>query len=136
MKQIIETPKIPVSWGELIDKITILMIKQEKITTPLALANVVTELILLSQIVSDHAGVSEAVQAQQMQLLDVNKSLWQVEDEIRQKDLRGEFDAHFVELARMVYRLNDERAVVKKSINQLLNSALCEEKSYAQFQAN
>ena len=71
-----------------------------------------------------------------IQLLDINKRLWQVEDDVRDKELRQEFDAKFIELARSVYRLNDERAKLKKTINQTLNSELVEEKSYKDFQIN
>lgn len=135
MKQLLGVPQIPVSWGELIDKITILMIKKEKITAPRALSNVENELKLLSQIVLEHEGVAKLIETQQAQLLDVNQRLWQVEDDIRQKDLMGDFDSNFINLAKMVYRLNDERSLVKKSINEVLNSALSEEKSYAHFQS-
>ena len=78
-------------------------------------------------------GVSELITELKQQLLDVNKRLWKVEDEIRDKELKQEFDIVFIELARKVYRLNDERAKLKKDINQVLKSELVEEKSYKNF---
>ncbi len=87
----------------------------------------------LSDIVKNSDGVSELITELKQQLLDVNKILWQVEDEIRDKELKQEFDRIFIELARKVYRLNDERAKLKKDINQVLKSELVEEKSYKNF---
>jgi len=127
------TPLTPISWGELIDKITILEIKQINIKSISALSNINKELGYLSEIVKNSDGVSELITELKQQLLDVNKRLWQVEDEIRDKELKQEFDRVFVELARKVYRLNDERAKLKKDINQVLKSELVEEKSYKNF---
>ena len=126
------TPLTPISWGELIDKITILEIKQINIKSTSALSNINKELGYLSEIVKN-SGVSELITELKQQLLDVNKRLWQVEDEIRDKELKQEFDIVFIELARKVYRLNDERAKLKKDINQVLKSELVEEKSYKNF---
>jgi len=134
MKKTFATPLIPISWGELIDKITILEIKQTHIKSPIALANINKELSYLNEIVENSTGVAELVSDLKRQLLDVNKRLWQVEDDIRDKELKQDFDIGFIELARRVYRLNDERAKLKKSINQVLNSELVEEKSYKDFQ--
>jgi hypothetical protein len=127
------TPLTPISWGELIDKITILEIKQINIKSTSALSNINKELGYLSEIVKNSDGVSELITELKQQLLDVNKRLWQVEDEIRDKELKQEFDRIFIELARKVYRLNDERAKLKKDINQVLKSELVEEKSYKNF---
>ena len=127
------TPLTPISWGELIDKITILEIKQINIKSISALSNINKELGYLSEIVKNSDGVSELITELKQQLLDVNKRLWQVEDEIRDKELKQEFDRIFIELARKVYRLNDERAKLKKDINQVLKSELVEEKSYKNF---
>ncbi len=127
------TPLTPISWGELIDKITILEIKQINIKSTSALSNINKELGYLSDIVKNSDGVSELITELKQQLLDVNKILWQVEDEIRDKELKQEFDIVFIELARKVYRLNDERAKLKKDINQVLKSELVEEKSYKNF---
>ena len=134
MKKTFSTPLIPISWGELIDKITILEIKQAHIKSPTALTNVNKELGYLNEIVENSTGVAELISDLKQQLLDVNKRLWQVEDDIRDKELKQDFDIGFIELARRVYRLNDERAKLKKSINQVLNSELIEEKSYKDFQ--
>ena len=134
MKKTFATPLIPISWGELIDKITILEIKQTQIKSPIALANINKELSYLNEIVENSTGVAELISDLKQQLLDVNKRLWQVEDDIRDKELKQDFDIGFIELARRVYRLNDERAKLKKSINQVLNSELIEEKSYKDFQ--
>ena len=134
MKKTFATPLIPISWGELIDKITILEIKQTYIKSPIALTNINKELSYLNEIVENSTGVAELISDLKQQLLDVNKRLWQVEDDIRDKELKQDFDIGFIELARRVYRLNDERAKLKKSINQVLNSELIEEKSYKDFQ--
>ena len=133
MKKTFATPLIPISWGELIDKITILEIKQTHIKSPIALANINKELSYLNEIIENSTGVAELISDLKQQLLDVNKRLWQVEDDIRDKELKQDFDIGFIELARRVYRLNDERAKLKKSINQVLNSELVEEKSYKNF---
>ena len=130
MKKTFATPLIPISWGELIDKITILEIKQTYIKSPIALTNINKELSYLNEIVENSTGVAELISDLKQQLLDVNKRLWQVEDDIRDKELKQDFDIGFIELARRVYRLNDERAKLKKSINQVLNSELIDEKSY------
>ena len=136
MNKTFSTPLTPISWGELVDKITILEIKQINIKSPTALTNINKELSYLNKIIENQTGVAELIKVSKIQLLDINKRLWQVEDDIRDKELRQEFDAKFIELARMVYRLNDERAKLKKSINQTLNSELVEEKSYKDFQIN
>ena len=134
MIKILTAPLIPISWGELIDKITILEIKQINITSVSALSNINKELDFLNQILNKNHDINELIKLLKQQLLDINKCLWDVEDDIREKDLKQEFDQNFIELARRVYRLNDERAKLKKSINQILNSELVEEKSYKNFQ--
>ena len=133
MKKAFATPLIPVSWGELIDKITILEIKQAYIKSPTALTNINKELDYLNNFLESNKGVAELTKVSNQQLLDVNKRLWQVEDDIRDKELKQEFDSVFIELARRVYVLNDERAKLKKTINQALDSELVEEKSYKNF---
>ena len=127
-------PHAPISWGELIDKITILEIKREKITAPAAAANIARELAALETVtaaVLDTPGLA----ALTAELKAINAELWVVEDAIRDKDRAGAFDAEFIALARAVYRRNDARGQAKKKINQLLNSELVEEKSYREFQA-
>lgn len=133
MKKSFATPLIPISWGELIDKITILEIKQAHIKSPTALTNINKELDYLNDILENNIGVAELIKVSNQQLLDVNKRLWQVEDDIRDKELKQEFDSAFIEFARRVYVLNDERAKLKKTINEALNSELVEEKSYKNF---
>jgi hypothetical protein len=133
MNRTFVTPLTPISWGELIDKITILEIKQNNIKSVSALLNINKELGYLSNIVENSGGVTELIMELKQQLFGVNKILWCVEDDIREKELKQEFDSIFIELARKVYRLNDERAKLKKSINQILKSEIVEEKSYKNF---
>ena len=128
-----QTPLVPISWGELIDKITILEIKEVKITSNNALDNIRKELGFLSDIVSNSKGVYEAISLLKNELKEVNLNLWQVEDEIREKEYSQEFDEEFIRLARSVYRFNDDRANLKKKINETLFSELNEEKSYKNF---
>ena len=133
MYKIFTTPLTPISWGELIDKITILEIKKVNIKSLTALTNINKELDYLNGVIKNNIGVTVLTRDLKQRLLDVNKQLWQVEDDIRDKELRQEFDTVFIDLARSVYRLNDERAKLKKLINQSLNSELVEEKSYKDF---
>ena len=107
-----------------------LKLSKTHIKSPIALANINKELSYLNEIVENSTEVAELISDLKQQLLDVNKRLWQVEDDIRDKELKQDFDIGFIELARRVYRLNDERAKLKKSINQVLNSELIDEKSY------
>lgn len=123
-------PQVPVSWGELLDKITILEIKRARIIDAAACANVLTEYGLLREIGGDVMRQDDVVPLLR-QLKTVNEDLWEIEDAIRQEEAQGEFGARFVRLARSVYRKNDERAAIKRAINVSLGSALIEEKSYA-----
>ena len=127
------SPRILVSWGELIDKITILEIKSRKITGPEALANVVKELSSLSGAAANHVKDNPALQELKNRLSGVNQNLWQIEDDLREKEKAKQFDDEFIGLARSVYRLNDERAAVKRQINDFLRSELVEEKSYKSY---
>jgi hypothetical protein len=122
-----QPPHIPVSWGELIDKITILEIKQEKLPLE-ARAFVTRELALLTALEQP-----ERIGALKAELKDINRTLWDIEDAIRDKERAGSFDADFIALARSVYRTNDQRAAVKRKIDLLLNSPLREEKSYTPY---
>ena len=133
MNKILPMPLIPISWGELIDKITILEIKQINIKSSAALANINKELGYLNEIIRGSTGVGELIKDVKQQLLNLNMLLWQVEDDIRDKDFKQEFDSAFIELARKVYKLNDQRAKLKKTINEMLNSEFVEEKSYKDF---
>ena len=125
----VSRPMAPLSWGELIDKITILEIKSERLSSPPALSNVRKELAFLLQIV-ESAAAEAAVGTLSQQLRSVNEELWDVEDKIWEKEAAGEFDAGFIELARSIYRLNDRRSKLKRDINRIMNSDLVEEKSY------
>lgn len=124
-----DTPIIPVSWGELIDKITILEIKAERLADAAALANVRRELERLRAVAAPVLA-DAAMESRIAKLRALNTALWDVEDRIRLKDATGAFDAEFVALARSVYRTNDDRAATKREINVALRSALVEEKSY------
>lgn len=130
MDELRRCPEVPVSWGELLDKITILAIKLERIECATARANVTAELVLLVGIAGE-ALQSERLAAPIARLRAVNEQLWVVEDDIRRCEAGSEFGHTFVELARSVYRLNDRRAAIKREINDLLGSELVEEKSYA-----
>jgi Family of unknown function (DUF6165) len=127
---------VPVSIGELIDKITILEIKAGKFTDATKLENVQRELAELSQ-VWQQAGLDRAlIQSEWDQLRAINTGLWGIEDRKRLKEASASFDAEFIALARAVYFENDKRAAVKKRINMALGSAIVEEKSYSDYQGS
>jgi hypothetical protein len=127
------TISVPVSYGELIDKITILEIKSERIGDPAKLANVRAERELLGTTWSAHPAARTDIAAERAHLRAVNEALWDIEDRIRVKEKARAFDGEFIELARSVYIRNDERAVVKRAINDKLGSTLVEEKSYENY---
>lgn len=127
------TLSAPIAPGELIDKITILEIKSERIKDPAKLANVETELKTLSATRDRHIGASDEMTALTASLKSINEELWVIEDDIRDCERNGDFGETFIRLARAVYRTNDRRADVKKQINILLGSSLVEEKSYAAY---
>jgi hypothetical protein len=124
---------VPVSPGELLDKITILRIKSVRMTDAAKLANVRHELQLLEQTwtASVPAGVTVAEEERALQA--VNERLWDVEDRLRDLEAAKRFDKDFIELARAVYINNDERAALKKRVNTRLGSTLVEEKSYRPY---
>ncbi len=124
---------IPISFGELIDKITILEIKSERIADAGKLANVRAELDMLDKTWNAHPSSRVDVQPERARLKAVNELLWDIEDRIRLKEKAQAFDAEFIELARAVYFRNDERASVKREINLKLGSSLVEEKSYQDY---
>ena len=124
---------VPISPGELLDKITILRIKQVRIPDAAKLVNVKLELALLEQTWRDCGCAEQDVAADERALQDVNERLWDIEDPIRDKEAKQTFDRDFIELARAVYVCNDERAAIKKRINLQLGSRLIEEKSYKQY---
>jgi RNA binding exosome subunit len=125
----------PVSFGELIDKITILEIKSERMTDAAKLANVRDELELLSALWQRDPASSTDISAERAELKRINEALWEIEDEIRLKERDQAFDARFIELARAVYHTNDKRAAVKRAINLKLGSRLVEEKSYQDYRS-
>ncbi len=124
---------VPVAFGELLDKISILQIKAERITDEAKLANVRTELSALETTWMSHPAGGQDVAQLRADLKAVNERLWDIEDNIRLQDKAGDFGARFIELARSVYLQNDERARIKKAINLALGSAYVEEKSYKDY---
>ena len=124
---------VPVSPGEVIDKITILRIKVARIADAAKLANVRRELEILQSTWRTSAYGGKDIAADEAALQAVNERLWDIEDRIRDKERDGRFDAGFIELARSVYIENDERAAIKKRINTALGSTIVEEKSYAAY---
>jgi hypothetical protein len=125
----------PVSFGELIDKITILEIKSRRITDEAKLANVRNELDLLNATWANHSASQTDIGDERAHLFAVNELLWDIEDKIRLKERAQAFDQEFIELARAVYFRNDERAAFKREINLKLGSQLVEEKSYQDYRA-
>jgi hypothetical protein len=121
---------VPVAPGELIDKITILRLKAERISDAAKRANVAHELALLTALAERAVPRAGGLDALEAELQGINAALWDIEDAIRAADARGDFGAEFVALAQAVYRMNDRRAAVKRRINLLLGSAIVEEKSY------
>ena len=119
--------------GEFLDKLTILEIKSERIRDPAKLANVMRELALMRRLWDAATGVDGEIPALVAELRTVNESLWVIEDQIRDCEAAGRFDAGFVELARSVYQTNDRRAAIKRRINAVLGSELIEEKSYKEY---
>ena len=126
-------PSIPVSWGELIDKVTILEIKSERLTSKPALENVRRELGKLAGIADAAQNMEPSLAALRAELKRVNETLWQIEDDIRAKEAERTFDSDFIALARAVYHNNDRRGVLKQQINALLRSDIVEEKQYSQY---
>ena len=125
----------PVSYGELIDKITILEIKSRRMTDEAKLANVRNELDLLNATWANDAASRKDIGDERASLLAVNELLWDIEDRIRLKERAQAFDDAFIQLARSVYIENDERAAIKREINMKLGSTLVEEKSYQDYRA-
>ncbi len=125
---------IPISPGELLDKITILEIKSERIGDPAKVANVKTELAMLNEVWNERVEADAEIEALTAELKSINESLWEIEDDIRDEERNKRFGERFIELARAVYVTNDRRADVKKRVNLHLNSAIVEEKSYQDYQ--
>ena len=123
---------IEVSHGEIVDKLTILQIKKENITDPNKLDNIVKEYNYLLSVVENNLGIS-TLSPEYLELLSINKELWKIEDDIRDKERQKEFDEEFIKLARAVYYTNDVRAKIKKEINLKFSSGFVEEKSYNNY---
>ena len=121
----------PVSAGELLDKITILRIKSRRMVDPVALSTVRKELAALEKVWAQLT--AESLNEEEADLTRVNETLWDIEDDIRDHERRQDFGPRFIELARQVYLTNDRRAAIKRAVNQLLGSALKEEKSYQPY---
>ena len=133
MQQHMNEILIPISPGELLDKITILQIKSERISDATKVANVRTELGMLEQVWSDTVKDDEQIRALSSKLKSINEALWEIEDDIRDEERNNRFSDRFIELARAVYVTNDERANAKKKVNLHLNSSIVEEKSYQDY---
>lgn len=127
--------KIEVSNGEILDKHTILKIKLEKITDPVKVANLNKEWMILTPIVQEIVAAcnNDLIHIAYQDMLEVNRKLWQIEDEIRDCEKTNDFGEEFIRLARAVYWTNDDRNLVKKRIDNLTGSNLTEEKSYADY---
>jgi hypothetical protein len=125
--------KVPISPGELLDKITILRIKSQRMSDPAKVANVRLELGALEDTWGASAYARVDIAADIAALLAVNERLWVIEDDIRDKERAQAFDADFIRLARAVYFENDERAAIKRRINTTLGSSIVEEKSYRAY---
>jgi predicted RNA-binding protein with EMAP domain len=124
---------IPISWGELIDKITILEIKMNRIPDVEKLENIDKELQALRSSFNKGCSEPESIDKLKSELRAVNEKLWEIEDDIRKCEKEKDFSQHFIGLARAVYINNDQRAVLKREINTLLKSELFEEKSYEDY---
>ena len=125
--------KVPISLGELIDKITILRIKSNKINSSEAQKNIRLELEKLEHILNTKMLINTNLKNFQIKLSKINQTLWDIEDQLREKEREKKFDKKFISLARMVYYKNDERAKIKRMINKSFGSELIEEKSYTQY---
>ena len=128
------TIKVELAYGELLDKITILQIKSERISDESKLSNVNKELNLLNDLWKSDKKSSVDISEEFTALKDINEKIWDIEDGIRDKERVKEFDQEFIELARSVYFSNDTRAEIKRDINLKLGSDLLEEKSYSNYE--
>ncbi|MFT4560714.1 MAG: hypothetical protein ACI9BW_000448 [Gammaproteobacteria bacterium] len=127
------TVQINVSYGELLDKISILEIKLERILEAEKLDNVGQELSILNRAWMDSSVDRSVVEKERLTLKTINETLWVIEDDIRNKEAQRSFGDEFIDLARRVYKTNDERAHLKRVINEKLGSSLKEEKSYQPY---
>ena len=128
-----KTPLIPISWGELFDKLTILQIKLENLQDKNALKNVKIEYDQLHIIYNKNFLENEKAKLLIINLKKINQKLWNIEDEIREKERNKTFDEEFIKLAREVYITNDQRSHIKRNINETFDSKIIEEKSYQDY---
>ena len=126
-------PLVPISWGELFDKITILQIKLDKLTSKNALNNVGREFKQLHSILIKYFPNNIEAKQLEEELKQINQQLWDIEDNIRDKERKRSFDDEFIQLARSVYIINDERSRIKRKINDIFGSEFVEEKSYSEY---
>lgn len=129
--------RVPISVGELVDKLSILSIKAARVNDPAKLVNINIERDLLTaelQTVSKNIKAVNELQHYMEQLGEINRQLWDIEDQIRQCERDQNFEETFINLARNVYHTNDKRSAVKKSINLMVGSTIIEEKSYTAYQ--
>lgn len=122
-----------VSLGEFLDKVTILRIKHNRIKDQTKLVNIDRELDKLTSLWAESPFADSYIGKEMAELYKINEKLWEIEDSIREKEFRKEFDEEFIELARSVYITNDKRASLKKELNEKLGSGLIEEKSYKSY---
>ena len=125
--------KIELSIGELLDKISILQIKAERITDPLKLENISRELDVLMSLWNDSPYSDKNLASEVNELKKINEALWEIEDKIREKERNKLFDSGFIELARAVYITNDKRSKIKSEINEILKSNIKEVKQYVDY---
>ena len=126
-------PSVQISWGELLDKMTILEIKVQRLNSQVATEKIRGELAVLSSTANDILSEQPYLVTLKEQLKSVNEVLWDIEDKIRAKEAAKSFDQQFIELARSVYINNDKRGDLKRQINALLNSDFAEVKQYASY---
>ena len=124
---------VPIAFGDFIDKITILEIKANRIADRQKVVNVCSELALLRKIFDRFDALPDRVGALKDELRGINESLWEIEDSIRDCERMKDFGGDFIELARSVYMTNDRRAAVKRQLNEIVGSAILEEKSYREY---
>ena len=124
---------IPVSTGELIDKIAVLKIKKKIIFNKSKLKNINNELSLLNEIYKNNFKNNKKLLLYEKKLIKINKKLWDIEDKIRFLESKKNFNQQFIDLARAIYINNDKRSEIKKKINKLTGSRLIEEKSYKSY---
>ena len=127
-------PLAPISWGELVDKITILEIKLSKIDDQSAQIRIKDELLLLSTLIQEKLSANNSLEILKEQLKEINLALWAIEDSKRAKENEGKFDEEFIKFARLSYHTNDKRSAKKREIDALLNSRIVEQKKYSAYQ--